>query len=132
MKKRAEHNNFQLIRILVLLVAYSSLFVDILLIFGLPSKRICHNFHVFLYLNFKQTLVLGGRTLRQKKAFENFLMNVCTSVNIKQFTEEQLSCCNTSALSCLRSSSKWLAEDTAVSTACVSERPLGHAGALEV
>ena len=53
--------------ILLRRVEYSSRFVDILLIFRLPSNRICDIFHVFLDLNFKQTLRLGGMNLNMRQ-----------------------------------------------------------------
>ena len=73
--------------ILLRRVEYSSRFVDILLIFRLPSNRICDIFHVFLYLNFKQTLRLGGMNLRRQHEAANFLIYMCTCVNSNQFTE---------------------------------------------
>ena len=73
--------------ILLRRVEYSSRFVDILIIFGLPSNRICNIFHVFLYLNFKQTLRLGGMNLRRQHEAANFLIYMCTCVNSNQFTE---------------------------------------------
>ena len=73
--------------ILLRRVEYPSRFVDILLIFRLPSNRICDIFHVFLYLNFKQTLRLGCMNLRRQHEAANFLINVCTCVNSNQFTE---------------------------------------------
>ena len=43
--------------------------------------------NIFSYLNFKQTLRLGGRNLGRQYEVANFLMNVRTTVYGNQFTE---------------------------------------------
>ena len=54
------------------------------LIFWLLSNRKCYIFHVFLYLNFKQTLQLCCRNLRRPYKAANFLMNVLCVYNCLQ------------------------------------------------
>ena len=68
-------------------LACSSWLVDLVLIFGLPSNRICDIFPVFLYLNFEQTLRRGARNLKQQCYVANFFMNVCTTVHCNQLAE---------------------------------------------